>query len=68
MHPAAWNALDYKECTTIILYEIFSAAFMGEHPLQNPSTHSLQGVTADMYSEDYRQTSELSVRAGGQEP
>lgn len=67
MHPAVWDALDYKDCTPIFPYEIF-AVFIGEHPLQNPNTHSLQDVTADMSSEDYRQTSELSVRARGQGP
>lgn len=65
MHPAAWDALDYKDCTPIFPYEIF-AAFIGEHPLQNPNTHSLQDVTADMSSE--KSSSKLSVRARGQGP
>lgn len=49
VHPAALNALDYKESTAIFLSEI-SATFMGEHPLQN-AAHT---VSADASSEDHR--------------
>lgn len=54
MHPAAWDALDYKESTVIFLSEI-SAAFMGCRASRSEcGTHCLQSVPADASSEDHK--------------